>query len=102
MELRMRIIVATAVIGLSLAVASGVHMSPALAADNVTIGIGNGGVAFGYSDGYWDRGHQWHNWENRAAADRFRAENRDHYYDRKHDSDRDAGWRDSDRYWDHH
>ena len=98
----MRIIVATALIGLSLATASATATNQAHAADNVTVGIGNGGIAFGYSDGYWDRGHQWHNWENKEATDRFRAENKAHYYDRKHDGDAAAGWRDSDRYWEHH
>jgi hypothetical protein len=98
----MRMILATALVGLSLATVSAVQTNQALAADNVTVGIGNGGVAFGYSDGYWDRGHQWHNWENKAATDRFRSENKDHYYDAKHDSAPGAGWRDSDRYWEHH
>jgi hypothetical protein len=41
-------------------------------------------------------------WENKDAADRFRTGNKDHYYDRKHDSAPAAGWRDSDRYWEHH
>ena len=78
------------------------HTNGALAADNVTVGISNGGIAFGYSDGYWDRDHEWHNWENKEAAERYRAENKDHYYERKRDSDRDAGWRESDRCWEHH
>ena len=98
----MRIILATALIGLSLVTASAVPTRQALAADNVTVGISNGGVAFGYSDGYWDRGHTWHNWENKDAADRFRAENKDHYYDAKHDSAPVGGWRDNDQYWQHH
>jgi hypothetical protein len=54
------------------------------------------------SDGYWDRSHTWHNWENKDAADRFRTENKSHSYDGKHDGDPAAGWRDSDRYWEHH
>jgi hypothetical protein len=98
----MRIILATALIGLSLATASAVPTNQALAADNVTVGISNGGVAFGYGDGYWDRGHKWHNWENKGAADRFRTENKDHYYDGKHDNAPAAGWRDSDQYWQQH
>lgn len=97
----MRIILATALIGLSLVTASAVTTRQALAADNVTVGISNGGVAFGYNDGYWDRGHAWHNWENKDAADRFRSENKDHYYDAKHDSAPAAGWRDNDQYWQH-
>jgi hypothetical protein len=71
-------------------------------ADNVTIGVGGGGVAFGFNDGYWDRGHQWHGWKNQEEATSFRSQNHDHYYDRKHDADKDGGWRDSDRYWDRH
>ncbi len=61
-----------------------------------------GEVAFGYSDGYWDRNHQWHAWASDRDAASFRDSNHDHYYDRKHDQDRDQGWRDSDRYWEHH
>lgn len=98
----MRIITASAVFVLSLALAPAVQTTRAFAADNVTVAVGNGGVAFGYSDGYWDQSHKWHNWENKSAADRFRAENKDHYYDSKHDSAPAAGWRDNDRYWEHH
>jgi len=59
-------------------------------------------VAFGYSDGYWDRSHHWHAWASPDDAARFRAANRGHYYDRPHAADRDQGWRDNDQYWDHH
>jgi hypothetical protein len=96
----MHVILGAALIGLSLAGAAIVGGQPALAADNITVGISNGGIAFGYSDGYWDRDHKWHNWANNDAADRFRSENKDHYYDRRHDADADQGWRDKDRYWD--
>ena len=58
----MRIIMASALLGVSLAMAPAVHTNQALAADNVTVGVGNGGIAFGYSDGYWDRSRKWHNW----------------------------------------
>jgi hypothetical protein len=102
MEVGMRIIVATALIGLTLATASAVDTNQALAADNLTVGIGNAGIAFGYSDGYWDRAHKWHNWENKEAARRFQSGSRDYYYDRKHDIDADQGWRDRDQYWDRH
>jgi hypothetical protein len=95
----MRIIAATALVALSLVAAPSFYTNRAIAADNVTVGIGNGGIAFGYSDGYWDRGHKWHNWENREAAERFRSENREHYYERTHDRDRDEGWRENERYW---
>ncbi|HUN50199.1 MAG TPA: hypothetical protein VMU42_03755 [Candidatus Sulfotelmatobacter sp.] len=76
-------------------------ISPAMA-DNVTVAVGGGGIAFGYSDGYWDRDHHWHKWHNRAEAAKWRAANRDHYYAWKHDRDKGDGWRDSDRWWEHH
>lgn len=62
--------------------------------------VPGGEIAFAYRDGYWDRGHQWHAWRDEYEATRFRAQNRDHFYDRRHDEDRDGGWRDNDRYWD--
>jgi len=61
-----------------------------------------GGIAFGYRDGYWDRAHAWHRWENRRAAAAWRAENREHYYAYAHTRDREQGWREHERYWDNH
>lgn len=61
-----------------------------------------GGVAFGYRDGYWDRDHYWHAWASPDEAYRFRSSYADHYYDRPHDGERNGGWRDDDRYWEHH
>jgi hypothetical protein len=75
---------------------------PAMA-DNLTVAVGPaGGIAFGYRDGYWDRGHNWHAWENRRAAAAYRAENREHYYEYRHTRDHDGGWRDHERYWETH
>lgn len=85
----------------TLAIAAGsLAAGPAALADNVTVGVGPGGIAFGYSDGYWDRDHHWHGWRNKEEAERFRAENREHYYDRKHDREEHEGWRESDHWWD--
>ena len=92
----------TAVVVLALAGGSLAVVGSSAMADNVTIGIGSGGFAFGYSDGYWDRDHNWHGYKDQAEAERFRAENRDHYYDRKHDEEANAGWRDNERWWEHH
>jgi len=83
-------------------IAAGVVAGQPARADNVTVGVGPGGIAFGYSDGYWDREHHWHQWRNHEEAVHFRAENRAHYYDRRHDHERDEGWRDHDRWWDRH
>ena len=75
---------------------------PAIA-ENVTVGVTSGGIAFGYDDGYWDRERQWHAWRNREEAAHWREENREHYYarrhDRDHERDHDDGWRDRDRWW---
>jgi hypothetical protein len=62
---------------------------------------GGGDVAFGYNDGYWDRDHHWHGWESAQQAARFRDTNVSHFYNRNHDADRDQGWNDNDRYWEH-
>jgi len=50
-----------------------------------------GNIAFGYRDGYWDNGHQWHRW----SQDRDYQDYRSHgssYHDWNHDRDRDNGW----------
>lgn len=67
----------------------------------VAPGPGGGEVAFGYSDGYWDRGHNWHAWGNDQDAARYRATNGAHYYNQRHDQDNNQGWHDNDRYWQH-
>ena len=72
--------------------------APAQAAD-VTVGVGPGGIAFGYQDGYWDRSHNWHAWRDAREHERWREANRDHYYAWHHERDGDKGWRDHDRYW---
>jgi hypothetical protein len=97
----MKLSLKIAAIGLCLAGGAVATGMPALAAD-VSVGVNAGGIAFGYSDGYWDRGHNWHAWENEQAAAKFRAENHEHYYERKHDADKDKGWRESDHWWDKH
>ncbi len=72
-------------------------------ADSAVISIGPGpGIAYGYNDGYWDRDHKWHDWRDREEAEKWRAENRDHFYAWNHDRDRDMGWRESDHWWDEH
>ena len=91
-------LVTLALAGGSLAVAG----HPAMAADNVTVAVApGGGFAFGYNDGYWDRGHAWHNWESKEQTTQFRDQNPTHYYDRKHDQEPNQGWR-TGSWWDHH
>jgi hypothetical protein len=79
----------------------GVTMGASLPARAAEVVVGNGGIAFGYADGYWDRGHQWHRWHDQHQAANWRRENAEHYYARRHDRDHEEGWRDQDRYWEH-
>jgi hypothetical protein len=97
----MKLIVKTALVAISLAVAGSLAaVSPAAAQVSVQVGLPN--IAFGYSDGYWDRDHHWHAWKDRQEEEHWAAANHEHYFARKHDRDRDEGWRDNDRYWEHH
>ena len=77
---------------------------PAVAADSVSVTTTTTttGPVFGYNDGYWDRAHTWHAWENAQAMTTWRTANHEHYYEYKHDRDPDAGWREKEMYWDKH
>ncbi len=55
----------------------------------VTIGFDD--VAFGYRDGYWDNGHQWHSWSNNTAFARYR-DHGTNYHGWNHTRDADHGW----------
>lgn len=68
---------------------------------DVSVTFDSGSVAYGYNDGYWDRTHHWHTWPSPADERQWRDANRDHYYDRRHDRDRDMGWH-NDNWWNHH
>lgn len=76
-------------------------MAPPAAARGVNVTV-SPAIAFGYSDGYWDRDHHWHPWQNRREAEAWQREHPTHYYNHRHDRDRDAGWHDNDRWWAHH
>ncbi|HTJ64861.1 MAG TPA: hypothetical protein VL899_13740 [Alphaproteobacteria bacterium] len=84
---------------LTLALAGGSLMAAQPAhADRVVVAVGPaGGVAFGYRDGYWDRAHAWHRWENQREAAAWRRANRAHYYNYAH-THRGDGWR-AERWW---
>ena len=96
----MRTPIKIALVALMLAGGSFAAGQPAMA-DNVTVDVNGGGIAFGYTDGYWDRAHNWHAWQNAQAAAAWRAQNREHYYEWKHDRDASMGWREE-RYWETH
>jgi hypothetical protein len=71
-------------------------------AANVSVQFDAGNVAFGLTDGYWDRDRAWHSWPNSAARNDWRTHNRTHYIARRHDRAPGWGWSDSNRYWEHH
>jgi hypothetical protein len=75
---------------------------PPATAQSVSVGINLGGIAFGFTDGYWDRDHHWHRWENARQAAAFRAQFHDHYYGWRHDRDEGQGWHSEDRWWEQH
>jgi hypothetical protein len=98
----MKHLVKGALIAIALAGVPVMASVPAVAAADFSITLGN--AAFGYSDGYWDRDHHWHAWQNKAESQYFRNHYKDHYVAARHDHDRndhDQGWR-NDRWWDRH
>ena len=60
--------------------------------DNGSVSVNFGSVAFGYSDGYWDSGRRWHQWNNDGERQSYRGYQGNHYYDWNHDRDGDDGW----------
>jgi len=98
----MRSTIKIALIALAMGGSSLALSLPAVAADSVTVTTTTTGPAFGYNDGYWDRAHTWHAWENEQAMTTWRTANHEHYYEYKHDRDPDAGWREKEMYWDKH
>jgi hypothetical protein len=57
----------------------------AVSANAAVVGFNIGDVSVGYSDGYWDNHHQWHNWAHRNDASRFRAAHSNQYHGWRHD-----------------
>ena len=88
----MRLFANGAVLGLAIAGAVAALPPPATAA-HVSISVDPNAIAFGFSDGYWDRDHHWHRWASPADARWYRMHYRSHYYGHRHDRDHDGGWR---------
>jgi hypothetical protein len=61
--------------------------------DTARASVEFGGIEYGYSDGYWDNRHQWHQWSSDSDRDNYRRHRNSHYYDWKHDRDGNDGWR---------
>jgi hypothetical protein len=91
-----------ALVAVAVALSAGTvaHVTPAKA--EVAVTFNSGDVAFGYNDGYWDRSHAWHAWPSEQTRTTYQTSNHDHYFDRRHDVDKDSGWHDNDHWWEHH
>ena len=70
-----------------------VALSPAHARDAFTFSFDTGAVAFAYSDGYWDRNHNWHGWRNSNEARAYRSQYAHNYKATRHNRERNQGWR---------
>jgi len=97
-----RKVLTAALLGVGILAGGSLTAAPPAAAQSVGVEVNpGGGIAFGYTDGYWDQGHHWHAWRNANEAAQWREEHRDHYYAYKHDRDHDEGWRANDTWWHH-
>ena len=88
--LKMGMVVGAAA-GIAFGVAPTMMPQPARA-DNVAVTFDPNGVAFAYTDGYWDRDHHWHAWHAPTDRRAYMKDHHDHYYAWKHDRDKDMGW----------
>jgi hypothetical protein len=69
----------------------------AMARDRLAFSFDTGGVAFAYSDGYWDRDRRWHRWRDANERRMYRRHFAHNYYDHPRSRARNMGWRDFDR-----
>ena len=69
----------------------GVHVGPVA----VGVGAGFGNVAYGYRDGYWDRGHHWNRWHDQEEMNNYRRAQNNQYHDWRHTRDHDQGRHDA-------
>lgn len=65
---------------------------------NSSVTISFGDVAYGYRDGYWDKGHRWHRWNNDRDYRKYRSRYAKSYRDWNHDRYGNDGWA-ADRYY---
>jgi hypothetical protein len=56
------------------------------------IAVDVGGIAFAYTDGYWDSGHNWHRWNSKREMRAYRDRSGSHYYNRNHHHYDNDGW----------
>lgn len=81
--------IASVIVG-AIAAVTLANMSPVQAGDAFAFSFNTGDVAFAYSDGYWDRSHNWHGWRDAREHNEYRRYNGDAYRAAR---ERDNGWR---------
>ncbi|HEY5336567.1 MAG TPA: hypothetical protein VIJ85_00055 [Rhizomicrobium sp.] len=84
------LLAATAVVALSAGTASAQDRHDNMRGDTVAVDFNN--VAFGYQDGYWDTGHQWHHWAHNDDARLYRNHSGSHFHNWAHTRDSNNGW----------
>ena len=85
-------ILSAAVLAVGLAGATLATAGVASAAGGASVTLNLGDIAFGYNDGYWDHGHQWHAWNNKNDMQSYRTAQNNQYHDWKHTRDPNQGW----------
>ena len=78
-------------IALALAGATALGASAAFAAD-VSVTFDPGIVAYGYTDGYWTRTHEWRTWEKPEYVEVYRKHPGARYHEWVHTRDANQGW----------
>ena len=75
----MKYVIKAALLAATFASVPLIGAAPANARAHVAVTFDFGNVAFGYTDGYWDRDHRWHRWRNAEERRRYRELYRAHY-----------------------
>jgi len=78
-------------IALTLAGVTTFGASAVFAAD-VAVTFDPGVVAYGYTDGYWTRQHEWRTWEKPEHVDVYRKYPNAQYHEWVHTRDANQGW----------
>jgi hypothetical protein len=66
--------------------------APIAHAADVGVSLNVGDVAIGYSDGYWDHGHQWHKWQSADHRQAYQRTNGAEYHAGRHTKAPNHGW----------
>ena len=77
---------------IALAVAGVASFGASAFAADVSVTFDPGIVAYGYTDGYWTRNHEWRTWEKPEYVEVYRKHPGARYYDWVHTRDANQGW----------